>query len=430
MARPAIRLPMWLIPMLYVCVTIAAVLILPRLEHAWLPGYSHDMSAASAQAMLGAIASGMMALVGMVFALAFLMVQFSALAYSPRLVVWLSHDPVMFNALGIFNATFCYALGTLAWIDRDGDGRVPLFSMLVVLSLLIVSMLAFARLVQRLNDIQITNVLRFVGRQGRQVIAAMFPRLDEALPGTPDSWSQAARETGKSPVTLALRHGGEPWAVAGFDIGTLVHAAETADAVIVVHCAVGDRVLEGSPLLSVHGGTGRLDERLLRRAVVLARERTFEQDPKFPLRLLVDIAIRALSPAINDPTTAVQAIDQIEDLLRRLVICRLDTGCVSDAHGRLRLVFPTPGWEDYLTLAFDEIRRYGAGSVQVTRRLRAALRGLAVVAVDPGRRAGVERYLAHLDATVGRSELDGEDRLRALEEDAQGLGLSRGGSGR
>ena len=66
MARPAIRLPMWLIPMLYVCVTIAAVLILPRLEHAWLPGYSHDMSAASAQAMLGAIASGMMALVGMV----------------------------------------------------------------------------------------------------------------------------------------------------------------------------------------------------------------------------------------------------------------------------------------------------------------------------------------------------------------------------
>ena len=99
-------------------------------------------------------------------------------------------------------------------------------------------------------------------------------------------------------------------------------------------------------------------------------------------------------------------------------------------HGRLRLVFPTPGWEDYLTLAFDEIRRYGAGSVQVTRRLRAALRGLAVVAVDPGRRAGVERYLAHLDATVGRSELDGEDRLRALEEDAQGLGLSRGGSGR
>ena len=120
-----------------------------------------------------------------------------------------------------------------------------------------------------------------------------------------------------------------------------------------------------------------LPEDALRRAVHLKRERTFEQDPKYPIRLLVDIAIKALSPAINDPTTAVQTIDQLEDLLRRLGAAELDAGYAVDESGALRLVFPTPTWEDYLTLAFDEIRHFGSNSVQVMRRMRSALVGLA-----------------------------------------------------
>ena len=95
--------------------------------------------------------------------------------------------------------------------------------------------------------------------------------------------------------------------------------------------AVGDTILDGAPLLTVHGASANLPEQELRRAVVLKPERTFAQDPKYPLRLLVDIAIKALSPAINDPTTAVQAIDQIEDLLRRLGRRDLDAG-----HRRLK----------------------------------------------------------------------------------------------
>ena len=98
------------------------------------------------------------------------------------------------------------------------------------------------------------------------------------------------------------------------------------------------------------------------RAVQLAFERTSEQDPKYPIRLLVDVAIKALSPAINDPTTAVQAIDQIEDLLRRLGGHDLDAGYAHDADGVLRLIFPMPTWEDYLVLAFDEIRHCGFGT--------------------------------------------------------------------
>jgi uncharacterized membrane protein len=140
---------------------------------------------------------------------------------------------------------------------------------------------------------------------------------------------------------------------------------------------------------------------------------------------LVDIAIKALSPAINDPTTAVQAIDQIEDLLHRLGRRALDAGCVKDEQGAFRLVFPTPTWEDYLTLAFDEIRQYGVSSVQVMRRLRSALVGLADSVTEAERKEVVQRYLHHLNVAVEHSTLDAEDQVMALQEDRQGLGQSR-----
>ena len=420
-----LNMPPWLIPMLYVGMTIACVLVLPRIEQNYLAAYSHGMSVASAQATLSAVASGMMALTGIVFALAFVMVQFSAIAYSPRLVAWFGRDPVLFHALGLFTATFFYAIGTLAWIDRGGDGRVPLFSVLLVTVLLILSMMVFAKLVQRLNDIQITNVLHFVGQQGREVIRAMFPRLDTPAGATPESWRTAIEDVQRRPVTQTLRYSGEPQTVTRFQITALVRQAQTADAVIVMECAVGDTLVEDSLLLRVHGGQQLLAENPLRQAIQLAKERTFEQDPKYPLRLLVDIAIKALSPAINDPTTAVQAIDQIEDLLHRLGRRALDAGCVMDDRGDLRLIFPTPTWEDYLTLAFDEIRQYGASSVQVIRRLRSALLGLADSVTEAERKDLVQRYLHRLNLAVEHSVFDAEDRVMALEEDRQGLGQSR-----
>ena len=189
-----LNIPLWLIPTLYVGATIACSLVLPRLEQEYLAAYSHGMSVASAQATLSAVASGMMALTGIVFALAFVMVQFSAIAYSPRLVAWFGRDPVLFHALGLFTATFFYAIATLAWIDRGGNGTVPLFSTLLVVVLLVLSMMVFAKLVQRLNDIQITNVLRFVGQQGREVIRAMFPRLDTVGDAAPESWRTQPRK--------------------------------------------------------------------------------------------------------------------------------------------------------------------------------------------------------------------------------------------
>ena len=139
----------------------------------------------------------------------------------------------------------------------------------------------------------------------------------------------------------------------------------------------------------------------------------------------MDVAIRALSPAVNDPTTAVQALDQIEDLLRRLGRRELEAGYAGDETGALRVIFPTPTWEDYLTLAFDEIRQYGATSIQVMRRLRSALFDLAEAVPVPERRLAVQRYIEHLNLAVEHHIVDVQDQQMAMQEDRQWLGLSR-----
>jgi uncharacterized membrane protein len=367
----------------------------------------------------------MMALTAIVFAIAFVVVQFSAVAYSPRLALLFVRDRALFHTLGVFVATFVYSLSTLAWVDRAGSGTVPLFSIMLVVFMVIVSMVLFALLVQRLSDLQITNVLHFTGDKGREIIREMFPRLDEKPIADQKHGRGTDGEILLGPVCQTLKYAGGPRTIARYGIDALVRQAQSAQAVIEMMCAVGDTLVYDTVVLRVHGAKMTLPEEGLMWAIDLKMERTFEQDPKYPIRLLVDIAIKALSPAINDPTTAVQTIDQIEDLLRRLGRRQLDTGHISDAGGALRLIFPTPSWDDYLALAFDEIRQYGATSVQVMRRLRSALIGLAESLTSPARIEAVQQYLKRLDSMIEHSSLEAADRLAARQEDRQGLGLSR-----
>lgn len=415
---------LWLIPMAYVTVSAVGGMVLPRIEQAYFTSYTSTISVTSAQAYLATAASGTMAITGIVFAMAFVMVQFSAIAYSPRLVLWFARDRTLFHSLGAFTATFVYALFALAWVDRDRSGAVPLFSTLLVAVMLIVSVLLFARLVQRLTDLQITSVLRLIGDKGRSVIHELFPEAADDPPACVTRTGVAAHDAGRGPITQKFQYWGDPCAVLKFDIAGLVRRAKRINGVIVMDCAVGDTLVYGSLVLHVINGESPLSEPAIMRAVHLGRERTFEQDPKYAIRVLIDIAIKALSPAINDPTTAVQTLDQIQDLLRRLAGRKLDTGCVSDESGKPRLTFPTPTWEDYLTLAFDEIRQYGATSVQVMRKLRSVLTELAEASPNASRVEAVRQYLPHLDLTVEHSELDAEDRLIARQEDRQGLGFS------
>src|SRR5215510_14600079 len=174
------RLTTWSIPLIYVTVTVAVGFILPRLEHRFLPRWDSTISVNSAIAIASSIASGMIALTGIVFSLIFVMVQFSATAYSPRLVIWVARNPVMSHALGMFTSTFFYALVLLAWVDREGSGVVPLISGWLVFGLLLGSIAMFIALIDRVGMLQINRMLIFTGDQGRKAIQELF-----AGPGRP-----------------------------------------------------------------------------------------------------------------------------------------------------------------------------------------------------------------------------------------------------
>lgn len=412
-------LPEWVIPLCYAGSAVPLGMLLPRLEHRFIvPVFSSTVSAAAALTILSSITSGMMALTGIVFSLAFVMVQFSAVAYSPRLVSWISRDPVIWHSIGIFTATFLYAIGDMIWIDRAGSGRVPFFSSALVILLTLASVGMFVALIQRITLLQINRMLTFTGNLGRQVIEEMYPLLEK-----PASAADAD-EFAKFPVTQTVVHSGAPQALQFIDTPALLALAMRTGGCVEVMASVGDTLITEMLLLRVFGGEHLVEGDTWKSAFETGADRTFDQDPKYALRLLVDIAIKALSPAINDPTTAVQALDQIQDHLLRLGRRQLEIGAVRDSGGILRLVVPHPTWEDFLRLGFDEICFCGSTSVQIMRRMRALISDL-IAALPQERHPALEHHRERLNATIARSFADEEQRLEASVEDRQGLGVPR-----
>jgi uncharacterized membrane protein len=408
----------WLVPSIYAACAIVAGLTLPQLESQLVPHLASDISVPVAMAMYSAIASGMIALTGIVFSLTFVMVQFSATAYSPRLVIWLARDPLISHALGVFIATFLYALAALAWIDR-ADVSVPFVSSMTVLGLLLTSIAFFAALLHRIARLQVNRMLTFTGERGREVIDAIYPPFD---PGATAGVNKP--DLSKKAPSQICSYRGRPLAVQRIDVEALLYMARESGGLMDVLAAVGDTLLESTPLVHVYDSRAFVDEHLLRGAFELGEERTFDQDPKYALRLLVDIAVRALSPAVNDPTTAVQALDQIGDLLVRLSRRRLEVGTYVDPQGQTRVLIPFPTWDDFLSLAFDEICYYGATSVQVMRRMNALINDL-LSAAPVERREALRRWKLRLYASIKKHFEDPEDQQRALMADRQGLGVSR-----
>ena len=406
----------WFVPLMYATSAIAAGLTFPRIENILLPHMVAALSVTTATAIYSAIASGMIALTGIVFSLTFVMVQFSATAYSPRLVMWIARDRVMAHAFGLFTATFLYAVAALAGIDRNGSGRVPIVSTWTVVALLVASVAMFISLITRIASLHISRMLLFTGNQGRKAIETLY---------LPVSTVAHARPTG--PLRALHRpqllvHQGRPQVMQSIDTSGLADLAGAAGAVIEFAAAIGDTLMDGMPLLRVLGAGQAIDERKLRRRIVLGEERAFEQDPKYAIRILVDIAIRGLSPAINDPTTAVQALDQIEDLLLRLGRRSLDVGIFRSRDGEVRLVVPVPVWEDFLCLAFDEISFYGATSTQVMRRMNALIADL-ISLLPEKRHAALRGWETRLKASIEQAFTDAEEKLDASAEDRQGFGI-------
>jgi uncharacterized membrane protein len=265
------------------------------------------------------------------------------------------------------------------------------------------------------------SIVQRVGKSGMAVIQSVYPesttysrRVESS--GNSASPVRTVTNTGTSGIVLAV------------DMKGLASQARHANGIIEFVPEVGDFVAADEPLFRLYGGASAIDDRQLRGAVALGSERTLEQDPTFAFRILVDIAIKALSPAINDPTTAVLAIDQLHRLLRLVGLRHVSREEICDEAGELRLVFRAPNWEDFVYLVCTEIRHCGAGNVQIARRIRSMLENL-IQTLQPHRHPELHKQLELLDREIEGRYTFAEDRALARIADPQGLGGSVGVQG-
>jgi len=399
-------------------------LVLPHLERGRVPFGTFHYDASSAQATLGAIASGMITLTGFVFTAITLVIQ-TVQNMSPRLFAAVRSFDRYPRLFGVFVATFTYALIVLSQVRTN---EVPQLSVTLAVVMVLVSAALFLRLLLTLrNAVTAGGLIRTVAGQLREVIDQVYPPItrtsDTRNPNPAPPVSADAHQP--PPARRLLHHRGEPGVFQGFDSGRLVRLACERGVSVEFLPAVGDFVATGAHLATVttidDGSMAALSEQEIDRLIRVGPARTIEQDPAYGLRLLVDIAIRALSPAVNDPTTAVQSLDQIDDVLSLLAGRNLGDGSVRDADGRVRIQFPAPTWPALAGLALDEIIAYGAGSLQVVRRLRAVLEDVARVC-SPDRLDPITERLSLLDRLVAENFPDPATRQRALCADRQGLG--------
>ena len=329
-------------------------------------------------------------------------------------------DPTTKVALGVFIATFIYALMVLRTLGLSGNPKfVPDNAIAVVLLLLLLSMVMFLRLISKTTQgLRVAAVVKDLGREGAKVIRHVFP---EPLSDEGGAERETERPVARSSRVVDYPY--EPGVLQSIDATGLVRMARDADVVLELVPAVGDLVAPGEALFRVYG-EGAVDEERSRRSIAVGDERTMRQDPAFVLRLLADISAKALSPGVNDPTTSVQALDQIDLLLRLLAHRKLTPGELRDGAGEVRVLYPTRSWEDFLSIGLDETRNFGASSQQVARRLRALLDDLRETA-PACRQPAIEAQLSLLESSVRTTYSDPAERQIAATEDRQGLGTSR-----
>jgi uncharacterized membrane protein len=409
---------MWVPVLAANLVAIVLGIALPILDEHLGDETALPFAASAAQAIFGALAGGMITFTGIVFSAVFVAAQIQTSSYSPRLAARLRRDPVVIAGLALPTATAIYSLFALAALGRQtstaGDDYVPAGTVLVGLVLALITLGVFVALVQRaFESTQIGGILRALMRRGHAVI-------EDVHPHDSPSTDAAVRPLLAGEAT-EIAHDGPPAVIAAVDRAALLRLAGHTGGFVAVVPVVGDYLAPGRVVLRVMGARAAPDPALARRVFVLARQRTIDQDPAFALRMLVDIAIRALSPAVNDPTTAVQSLDRIETLLVDLAPRHPGPSLLVDDGGIPRALVPAPRWAAYMELGLMEIRRYGAGSPQVVRRLHALYDRLDEVA-DAGERPRIDLERRLLAEAVATEFPDAWERAIVEQPDRLGLG--------
>jgi uncharacterized membrane protein len=262
-----------------------------------------------------------------------------------------------------------------------------------------------------------------VANDGLDVIASVYPLPSQGPSGT----MHAARFL--PTADRMIEHQGTSAIVLAADTDRAKNEAKRLGGVIEFAPQVGDFVAVDEPLFYLYGGAKNADETVLRAFIIFGSERTIEQDPTFAFRIVADIALKALSPAINDPTTAVLAVDQLHRMLRSVGKRHLRTDEIVDDNGDVRVILRTPNWEDFVHLAVSEIRMCGAGNLQIARRLRAMIENLEQTLPDH-RHPALRVQLQLLERDLERVYRNQEDLELARIADPQGLGGNSGKANR
>ncbi len=412
------RRPLWILPALGLVVALVAVPILHDIEKAM--GWKLWFDASSATTFLGTLAASMFALIVFVCSALLITVQLASAQLTPRIIGPVLQNRVTKLSLTLFVFTHTFTLAALVRIKGD----VPLLTAYVAVYSCLVSLCIFFYMIDIVcNMLRPSGALGLAARQGREVIENVYPRRLSESPGP-------TRKPAKVPHVepRCVIPNPKEGVVLAFDMDGLVSMAQRADCVIEMVPQVGDFVGADQPLFRIFGDGAPPPAAALYQSVAVGPERTLEQDPTFAFRIMVDIAIKGLSPAINDPTTAILAIDQIQYLLRHIGSRHLDEGQRQDVQGSVRFLYRTPDWKDFVYLAVTEIRQFGGTSIQVARRLRAMLEDL-IETLPHERTVLLRTELKLLIRSAERFFLEPEDQALANVSDSQGVG-GKYGSGK
>lgn len=391
-------------------------LVATRILHwagGWLGWSFLGFAVPGAQAMLQAIVTATLSFMVFTFGSLLVAIQVASAQLTPRIIATtLLRNDVVRYTVGLFIFTFILALG----VQDRVDTTVNEFAVFTVAVLGVACFAAFFYLIDyAARLLRPVSILARVANDGLGVIRSVYPN-----PSAGSGETENKRHKLGLPDRI-IRHEAPSEIVLAVNLEVLTAEAIKSDGIIEVLPQVGDFVAVDEPLFNLFGGAREIDENLLRATIAFGSERTMEQDPTFAFRIVVDIGLRALSPAINDPTTAVLAIDQLQRMLRTAGDRHLRTDENSDNAGRLRVVFRTPNWEDFVHLAFSEIRRCGANNLQIVRRLRAMIENLTQT-LPKHRHGALLQEQKLLDREIGKNFSYPEELLLAHIADTQGLG--------
>jgi uncharacterized membrane protein len=385
--REYLRSSLWFIPLLFAIGAVVLAAVLLTVDSA-LAGDLGPFSgtAEGARSVLSTIAQSMLSFTVLVFTVTMLVLQLASNQLSPRVMRTFLRDRGNQVVLGLFVATFVYTLVVLRDVrtpGADSPGFVPGLAVSTAFVLLLTSVLAFIYYIDHMaHAIRATTVMDSIANETHAVIDRAFP--EALVDGSADEPDPDGLPRSELDQTIDAAHQGVLVAV---DDASLLELASVGDRAVVVMPTIGESIQHGSALFRIRGHWDGHDRDRLTDAVTVGRERTLQRDPGFGIRQLVDIALRALSPGVNDPTTAVQALDRIEGILRRLATRRFPPPVQRDEAGVPRLRVPQPDWPSFVRLATEEIRLAAVGQPVVERRLRRMLDGVAACAPEDRRLA-------------------------------------------